>query len=33
VLRSNPPEELHAAVRDAVRSCPTQSILIDEEIG
>lgn len=33
VLRSNPPEELHDAVRDAARSCPTQSILIDEEIG
>jgi ferredoxin len=33
VLRSDPPEELHDAVRDAARSCPTRSILIDGEIG
>ena len=33
VLRSDPPEELRDAVRDAARSCPTRSILIDGETG
>ncbi|GHF69201.1 ferredoxin [Streptomyces mashuensis] len=31
VLRPDPPEHLHPAVRDAARSCPTRSIRITEE--
>lgn len=30
VRQANPPEELHEAARQAARSCPTQSIRIEE---
>ena len=31
VLDANPPADLHEDVRDAVRSCPTQSLRLFEE--
>jgi ferredoxin len=30
VLEEEPPEELHAAVSEAVRACPKQAITVEE---
>ena len=30
VLQENPPESLRSKIEDAVRSCPTQAITIEE---
>jgi ferredoxin len=30
ILQENPPEELHAAVADAVRSCPVQALTLED---